>query len=174
MDVLKLLGCAGEGVVHRVFEVSDLREAADREVMLLDVIPERFDLRLFGAIAGEVDQVNVGSRQQGSRGGDGLARVDGVIVQRYDQWALASPVGRSLSGASGAVPQEGQQALRVDGTHLLEGEPLRGGTVLGRRAGRLGATLGQHSPTAVRQEASLGTVRNVGAARALTRRPCGA
>jgi hypothetical protein len=42
MGMLQLLGVAGESLVDRAFEVGHLREAADGDLMLFDVIRERF------------------------------------------------------------------------------------------------------------------------------------
>ena len=41
--MLKLLGFAGEGVIDRVFEVGHPREAADGDLMLFDIVPDRLD-----------------------------------------------------------------------------------------------------------------------------------
>jgi len=43
------VGFAREGGIDRVFEVGDLGEAADRDLMLFDIVPDRFDARLLGA-----------------------------------------------------------------------------------------------------------------------------
>jgi hypothetical protein len=43
MGVLKVLGLASEGVIDRVFEVGHLLEAAHGDLMLFDIVPDRFD-----------------------------------------------------------------------------------------------------------------------------------
>jgi len=55
MGVLKVVGFAGEGVIDRVYEGVHPLEAADGDVMLLDIVPDRLDARLRGAVPGQVD-----------------------------------------------------------------------------------------------------------------------
>jgi hypothetical protein len=53
-------GFVSEGVIDRVFEVSHLREAAEGELMLFDIVPDRRAARLLGAGPRQVDHVDVG------------------------------------------------------------------------------------------------------------------
>src|SRR5205807_9746228 len=85
MGLLKLLSFAGERVVDRVFEIGHLLEAAYGQLMLFEIVPDRFDARLLGTVPRQVDQMHVGRRQLGPRLGESLARVDGVVVQRDHQ-----------------------------------------------------------------------------------------
>src|SRR5690242_18099527 len=111
MSVLKELGFVNEGVIDGVFEVSDLREAADGKLMSFDVVPDRLDARLLGAVPREVNQLDVGRGQEWLGRHDGLAGMDRVIVQSNHQGALTSPVRRGVNRTAGDVPEEGHQAL---------------------------------------------------------------
>jgi len=98
MGVLKEVGFAGEGVVNRVLEVGHLREAADGDVMLLDVVPDRLDVRLLRTVPRQVDQLDIGRSQEGLGGDDGLAGMHRVVIQRDHQGPRPLPRGRGVYG----------------------------------------------------------------------------
>ena len=56
----KTLSFAGDDALARTFGVGHLRVAADRELMRCDSVPDRFDARLLGAVARQVDERDVG------------------------------------------------------------------------------------------------------------------
>src|SRR5919197_5362456 len=163
MGVRKVLGFVSEGVIDRVFEVSYPLEAADGDLMLFDIVPDRLDARLLGAVSRQVDQLDIGRSQLGLCCEDSLAGVDRVVVQGDPRGTRPPPVGRRIRRASGDLPEEGHQALRIDGPDLNAPQAMSGGPLLRRRAGLPGATLGHHGPAPIRQPASLRTVRKVGA-----------
>src|SRR5438105_3584601 len=72
----------------------------------------------------QVDQVDVGRSQEGLCRANGLPRVDGVGVQGDHQGTCPPPVGRRLRGATGDLPEEVHQALRVDRARLVDRQAL--------------------------------------------------
>ena len=65
MGLLQELGFAGQGVVDRLFEGGHLRETANGNLMLFDVVPDRLDTRLLRTVPRQVDQLDVGRRPGG-------------------------------------------------------------------------------------------------------------
>jgi hypothetical protein len=59
------VGLASKRIVNRVFEVNHPLKAACRPLMVFDIVPDRFDRRQLGAVGWQVDQMDVGSHQQG-------------------------------------------------------------------------------------------------------------
>src|SRR2546423_1167387 len=161
MGLLKLLSFAGERVVDRVFEIGHLLEAAYGQLMLFEIVPDRFDARLLGTVPRQVDQMHVGRRQLGPRLGDSLARVDGVVVQCDHQGTPPLPVGRGCRWASRYLPQEGHQALRIDRADVVEGQPMGSRPLLRRRPRLPGPALGQHRPALKVQASRFWAVREV-------------
>src|SRR5436305_15110512 len=98
MGLLKLLSFAGERVIDRVFEIGHLLEAAYGQLMLFEIVPDRFDARLLGTVPRQVDQMHVGRRQLGPRLRESLARVDGVVVQRAHQGTPRFQSGEAAAG----------------------------------------------------------------------------
>src|SRR5262245_45180883 len=80
---LKRMQVAAESLCDRLAQLRSGGEAADRHLVVLDLLEDRLDLVQFGAVGRQVVQVDAELRQAGPRRLDQLADVQAGVVQHH-------------------------------------------------------------------------------------------
>jgi hypothetical protein len=113
MSSLKDFGFVRQCLLDSLLKDFYLRLAPLLHLVMLDRLPDRFDLRQLGTVRRQVQQRNVGRCEFGARLLHQFALVNRVVVQHNHQRTNALPAFQIERRTTGEVSEEGDQARSV-------------------------------------------------------------
>jgi hypothetical protein len=167
----ELIGFGLKSRFHCPLEIPEQGMTPHRDLMILYGSPDRLDLREFGAVAGQVDEVDVRGLEERLGFYDGLTVMDRIVIQQDHQGTLPLPFSffsfslfrgfGQTRRPSRQLPEEGEHPIGIELPHLLDVEAMILSPLLPRLPGVLGFALGEARPRLELEAPGAGAVREI-------------